>query len=270
MSASPASMPSPSSVSTPYCRARSSRASGSSNSHASRSVTSASLREAGSGKREAGRNEDLSRRESRKQRIELGDRRQRSSRTSPVETSAAATPTAFVPASRFPLPASRPDRADEVVPRAVEQVVGERDARRDRLDDFAPHDALGRLGIFDLLADRDAKALLHEPSHVVAGRLHRNAGERHARRAAVVPRRQREPEHARRRFGVVVEHLVKLAHAKKQDRVLVPSLDLAILLHERRLRRRAHLSSLPISVTNASIFFALSSFAAAAAAARVA
>ena len=102
---------------------------------------------------------------------------------------------------------------------------------------------LASLRIFDLLADRDAKALLHEPAHVVARRFHRNAGERHFGRAAVVARRQREAEHARRRFGVVVEHLVELAHAKKQDRVLMATLDLPVLLHERRLRHRRHLSS---------------------------
>ena len=72
---------------------------------------------------------------------------------------------------------------------------------------------------------------------------------------------QRQPEDARRRLGVVVKHLVELAHAKKQDRVLMAPLDLAILLHERRLRgrrHRRHLSSEPISVTSAVSFFALS------------
>src|SRR5262245_1590915 len=35
-------------------------------------------------------------------------------------------------------------------------------------------------------------------------------------------------------LGIVVEHLVKVTHAKQQDRVLVPGLDFTILLHERR------------------------------------
>ena len=175
-----------------------------------------------------------------------------SSRSSPVETSAAATPTRSAIARRA---GTRADRADEVVARAVEQVVGERDAGRDRLDHLAAHDALRELRILHLLADRDAEALLHEPAHVVARRLHRDAGERHVRGAAVVARRQREAEHARRRLGVVIKHLVELAHAEKQDRVLMPALDLAVLLHERRLRRPSLICRLlPMSVTNASIF----------------
>src|SRR5262249_31690146 len=98
-----------------------------------------------------------------------------------------------------------------------------------------------------------------------------DAGQRHVGCSTVVARRQRETEHPRCSLGVVVKHLVKLAHAEKQDRVLVTALDLAILLHERRLhgRRRRHLSSGPSSVTSAQIFFAWSGVWAAIAAARV-
>src|SRR5262249_34199016 len=123
-------------------------------------------------------------------------------------------------------------------------------------------------------ADRDAKALLHETAHVVAGGLDRHAGERHFGGRTVVPRRQCQTEHARRRFGVVIKHLVKLAHPEKEDRVLMTTLDLPILLHERRdlTRRRRHglhFSSGSASATIASIFFCLSWRCAATAPARV-
>jgi hypothetical protein len=37
-----------------------------------------------------------------------------------------------------------------------------------------------------------------------------------------------------RRLGVLVEHLVEVAHPEEQDRALVPRLDLPVLLHQRR------------------------------------
>ena len=263
-------MPNPSSDSTPYCRARSSPASGASNSQSSRSVTSASLRDAGNRAREP----DATR-ISRGVRRAINGSRSASvvsiNRTSPVETSAAATPTraSDVGASR--------SAATRIAQMKLFRAPSSRSSAnatpgRHRLDDFAPHYSFRDLRILDLLADGDAKALLHEAAHVVAGGFHRNARQRNVGGAAVVARRQRQPEDARRRFGVVVKHLVELAHAKKQDRVLMPTLDLAILLHERRLRgrrHRRHLSSEPISVTNAVIFFALSCACAAIAAARV-
>ena len=133
---------------------------------------------------------------------------------------------------------ARPERANEIVARSFQQLVGKRDARRHRLDDFAADDAPCELGIFDLLADRDAVAQLDEAAQIFLERLHRNAGERYVGGATVVPRRQRQPEDTRRDLGVVVKHLVELAHAKEQQGILVPRLDLAVLLHQRRLRRR--------------------------------
>ena len=61
------------------------------------------------------------------------------------------------------MPASIPrriDRDDIIVALAVEPVIGEDRARRYRLHDLAPHEALGQLRVFGLLADRDPVALL--------------------------------------------------------------------------------------------------------------
>ena len=104
------------------------------------------------------------------------------------------------------------------------------------------------LGILDLLADRDAIAVLHEPAQILLARLHRHAGERHFGRAAVVARRERQAEHARRRLGVVVEHLVEVAHPEEQDRALMPRLDLPVLLHQRRRDGAAHGCAAPRSL----------------------
>src|SRR6185437_4685052 len=159
------------------------------------------------------------------------------------------------------------DGNDEIVLATVEKIVGKSDAWRDGLDDLAAHHALGELRILDLLADRDAEPLLNETTHVVGRRLHGHAGERNLRRAAVVARGERQSEGSRRQLGIIIKHLIELAHAKEQNRVLMAILDLAVLLHERRLRtgrrhaararRCGHWTHVPprsTSVTNASIF----------------
>ena len=75
----------------------------------------------------------------------------------------------------------RPDLrqvAGDAARNAIQQIVRKRHARRHRLDDFPPDDALRYSWILDLFADRDAKSLLDEAADVFAGRFHRHTGER--------------------------------------------------------------------------------------------
>ena len=116
----------------------------------------------------------------------------------------------------------------------LEQVVGHHRARRDHFDHGTLHDAAGGLGIFDLLADRDAEAAFDQLADVALDRLHRHAGQRRLGRGAVVARGEGEAQRAGPDVGVVVEHFVEVAHAEQQDGVAVPRLDLAVLLHQRR------------------------------------
>ena len=125
------------------------------------------------------------------------------------------------------------------MPLALEQVVRKRGAGRHRLHHLAADDAFRLARIFHLFADRDPVSLLDEPPEIFGERLHGHAGQRHFRRAAVVPRRQREAEFPRRDLGVVVEHLVEVAHPEHEDGVGVLRLDLLVLLHQRR-RLAAH------------------------------
>ena len=97
-----------------------------------------------------------------------------------------------------------------------------------------------------MLAHGYAMSLSHEPPQILGCRLHRNARERYLGGTAVVAGGQRQPEDARCGLGVVIEHLIKIAHPEKQDRILMSRLDLPVLLHQRR-RRTAHRSS---SATN--------------------
>ena len=108
---------------------------------------------------------------------------------------------------------------------------------------------------------------------IFADRLHGHPRERDLRCTAVVARRQRQPEHARRELGVFVEHLVEVAHPEEQDRALMPRLDLPVLLHERRRDGTAHRRLAPFalgsSVTKPMMPRSLSAATSAAAACRV-
>ena len=112
--------------------------------------------------------------------------------------------------------------------------VGER-ARRHDARHFATDEALGLLRILDLLADRDAKALAHQPREIAVGGVVGQAAHRDGAAAGVLgARRQRELEHARGGQRVLVEHLVEVAHAEEHDRVAVLPLDVEVLPHGRR------------------------------------
>ena len=52
---------------------------------------------------------------------------------------------------------------------------------------------------------------------------------------AFVATGQRQAQHARRRSGVVVEHLVEVAHSEKQNRIWKRLFRLQILSHHRGL-----------------------------------
>ncbi len=69
--------------------------------------------------------------------------------------------------------------------------------------------------------------------HVLGRRLDGHAGQRHVRGAAVVSRGEGEAELPRGEPRVVFEHLIEVAHPEEQDGIRVPSLDLAVLLHQR-------------------------------------
>ena len=139
--------------------------------------------------------------------------------------------------------AARIHRHEIVIPIAYEPVVREHRAGGHRLDHGSADDALGQLGIFDLLADRNPVPLGDEPPQVLGGGFHRHARERDLRRAAVIARGEGEAQLARGELGVVLEHFVEVAHPKKQNGLRVAGLDVTVLLHEGRFGYRCHGSS---------------------------
>ena len=121
------------------------------------------------------------------------------------------------------------DRDQKVVLAAGDPAFFEQRPRGDRLDDFAPDDSLGLLRILDLFADRDAVAAADQLPEVLGRGFGGHAGERHS----ITSGGQRDVQDPRRELGVVVEHLVEIAHPEKEDRVPVTGLDLPVLQEER-------------------------------------
>ncbi len=120
------------------------------------------------------------------------------------------------------------DGDQPVVPRPGDIFVVEEGAGSDRLDHGALDDPLGGPRILDLLADGDPVTGSDELAQVSCGGLDRDTGQRHP----VAAGGQGDAQHPRRDLGVVVEHLVEVAHPEEEDRVGVTRLDLAVLDQE--------------------------------------
>ena len=128
------------------------------------------------------------------------------------------------------------DAAEEVAAPVVEAGAVDDRAGRDDADDIALDKALGERRVLGLLADGDLVALGDQARDVGVARMIGNAAHRRLilRRLAAVAGRQRQIELARGELSILVEHLVEVAQAEKEDRILILFLDLQILLHHRR------------------------------------
>src|SRR5262249_15998892 len=86
--------------------------------------------------------------------------------------------------------------------------------------------------ILDLFTDGDAKAFFDQLRKVAVHRVERDAAHWNSISAGVLRTRcQREVERPRGHEGVLVEHLVEVAHAKEDDRIAVLTLRVEILTH---------------------------------------
>ncbi len=135
------------------------------------------------------------------------------------------------------------DAGEIIVPARVEEALLGQGAGGDDADDRPPHRTLAaappRLGgILDLVADRDLEAGADQAREIGFGGVDRDAAHRDV--GAVVPAAlgQRDVERLRRGGRVVEEQLEKIAHPEEQQAAGVRLLDLVVLGHDRRRRRR--------------------------------
>ena len=117
----------------------------------------------------------------------------------------------------------------------LELLVVDDGAGRDDADHLTLDDALGELGILDLIGDRDLEAARDQLGQVVFGGVMGHAAHGHRVLFALVAAGERQIERARHHHRVVEEHLVEVAEAEEEDAVGVAAFDLEILPHQRRV-----------------------------------
>ena len=128
---------------------------------------------------------------------------------------------------------ARADAADIVVLLRGYGVFQGNRPRRDDLDDLALDDALDRLRILHLLADRHFVALVDQPLDIGVGRVEGHAAHGNPLLISDAPSGQRQIQFPRCRQSVVVKHFIKIAKPEKQYLIRTLSLDLQILLKHR-------------------------------------
>ena len=131
---------------------------------------------------------------------------------------------------RQPRRIARRNRRQKIaLPRIQQGVVGH-GAGRDDPRHLAAHQPLGQLGVFHLLAHGRPHAGRDQLAQVALQLVMRKAGHGDGV-VALFAAGQGEVQHAGGRLGVVVEHLVEVAHAKQQQRLGTRPLRFLILLH---------------------------------------
>ena len=105
----------------------------------------------------------------------------------------------------------------------AQQVRVDRGAGRDDAGDLALDQLLGQLGIFHLVADGDAIALLDQARDVAFGGVVGDAAHGNGRALFLVARGERDFELARGSHGVFEEELVEIAQAEHQQGVRGPA-----------------------------------------------
>ncbi len=145
-------------------------------------------------------------------------------RNSPVETSTWATPAR----------ASRAPRRPESYSRASARGSRPWRCRRDDARDFALDQFLGEPGVFHLVADGDAMALLDEARDVAFGGVIGHAAHGDGGALFLVAGGEGDFEFARGHDGVFEEELVEIAQAEQQEGVRHLLFDAVVLPHQRR------------------------------------
>ena len=104
--------------------------------------------------------------------------------------------------------------------------------RRNHADHFSPHNLLARPRHFHLLADRHLVPRTNQPRDIILRRVIRHPAHRHRLPLFLVPRGQSDLQNLRRHHRVIVEKLVEIPQAEKQQGRRMLLLHRMILLHQ--------------------------------------
>ena len=130
------------------------------------------------------------------------------------------------------------DSREEVVLLVREQRRVGHSTRRDDLDDLPLDKPFGKRGILHLLTDGDLIPFFHKPPDIDVRFVKRNAAHRRALLHAAVSAGQRQLQLARGGVGILEKHLIEVAEAVHEDKILVLILYFKVLLHHRGIAHR--------------------------------
>ena len=133
--------------------------------------------------------------------------------------------------------------AADVVGLGALQHGGVHGAGGDDADDVPLHQALGQGGVLHLLADGDLVALGDKAGDVAVAGVVGDAAHRDLVLLVLAPVAggEGQVQLPAGQLGILVEHLVEVAQAEKEDGILILLLDLLILAHHRgELWHRCH------------------------------
>ena len=131
------------------------------------------------------------------------------------------------------------EAGDVVVAVVLEHAALDDGAGGDHTDDLPLDQALGQGGVLGLLADGHLVPLGDQPGHVGLVAVERHAAHGRPLFLAALLAGQGQVQFTGGRNGVVVEHLVKIADAVKEDLILVLLFDLQVLFHHGRQVRHS-------------------------------
>ena len=133
------------------------------------------------------------------------------------------------------------DAHEEVVLRLIEPLLGGQCSRCHHADDPPLHESLRKLRILELLRDGHLVARAHEPRHVAVRRMKRDAAHRSPLRLSAVLPGQHQVQHRRSGLRILIEHLVEIADAIKEDAIRILLFGFEVLRHHRRQLFFSHL-----------------------------
>ena len=123
------------------------------------------------------------------------------------------------------------DAGQHVVASLLQQRLVGDGSRGDDTHHLALHRALGLAGVAALLANGDRLALAHQPRQVGIEGNYRHTGHGNRRPRGGAALSQCNIQQLRGAARIVIEHLVKIAHAVEQQHVRMLRLDAQVLLH---------------------------------------
>ena len=121
---------------------------------------------------------------------------------------------------------------EEIVAPGLKHLVIEGDSRGHELRHPPLYDLLGKLGVFQLVADGDTEPGFYQFGQIGVEGMMRETGQRGLAFRPGTSLGEDDSQDPGRLLGVVPEGLIKITHAKQEHRIGILRLDAVVLLHQ--------------------------------------